>query len=432
MTPTTSTKWQRLQIDYVPYITGWFGNFIINNALLTMLIYRYDPGIPNDNNLPILVPSALVGMAMMVSRIGGAFVQPIVGYCSDRFWSPLGKRRPFLIASLLPLIGGFFFLFNPPTNLGQTASVFYLGVMLWFFYVGMATYHVPYLGWLPTLAKNPDQRVKLSTQIGIFGLVGATIGGIIAPWLTDSYGFRGMGIAISLVGLITLAMPVLEKEEYTPSKGKYPSFKTALTSAFANHTFRTYIIAMILAWMVISIISVIPTFLVIALLKREVSFAAIINTITVGSAIAGFAFVIPLAKEFGKKRVFQGSLIWFGVGMIVMAVGRFWFQDSLMPWLVMLILSYLALASFFSLPNAMLSDVIEQDADKQGSRREAIFFGTRGLLIQFSQGFGSLLTGSILMLGKTPDNPWGVQIAFLTAGLLSLAAARMLRSYPIK
>lgn len=426
MTPITSTKTQGLKIDYMPYITGWFGNFVLNNALLVMLIYRYDPGVPNDNNLPIIVPSALVGMAMMVSRIGGAFVQPFVGYLSDRFWSPLGKRRPFLLISLLPLIGGFFFLFNPPTNLNQIASVIYLGIMLWIFYVGMAIYHVPYLAWLPTLAKTPERRVKLSTQIGVFGLVGATIGGIIAPWLTDRYGFTGMGIAISLLGLITLAMPVLEKEEYVPSKGKYPSFKTALSSAFANSSFRTYIFAMIMAWMVISVISVIPTFLVIALLKREVSFAAIINTAMIGSAIAGFAFVIPLSKKYGKKLVFQGSLIWFGIGMIIMALGRFWFQDLLIPWLIIVIIAHFALASFFSLPNAMLSDIIEEDAEQQGTRREAIFFGTRGLIIQFSQGFASLLTGLILSLGKTPTNPWGVQIAFLFAGLLSLGAARML------
>ena len=426
MTPISSNKTQRLQIDYIPYIIGWFGNFVLNNALLAMLIYRYDPGIPNDNNLPILVPSALVGMAMMVSRIGGAFVQPFVGYLSDRFWSPLGKRRPFLLISLLPLIVGFFLLFNPPTNLSQTATVFYLGLMLWIFYVGMAIYHVPYLAWLPTLAKTPEKRVKLSTQIGVFGLVGATIGGIIAPWLTDTYGFMGMGIAISLLGLITLAMPVLEKEEYAPPKGKYPSFKTALSSAFANTSFRTYILAMIMVWMVISVISVIPTFLVIALLKREVSFAAVINTAMIGSAIAGFAFVIPLSKKYGKKRVFQGSLIWFGIGMIIMALGRFWFQDLLIPWLIIVIIAHFALASFFSLPNAMLSDIIEEDAEQQGTRREAIFFGTRGLIIQFSQGFGSLLTGLILSLGKTPSNPWGVQIAFLFAGLLALGAAKML------
>lgn len=432
MTSSTSSKWQHLRIDYLPYITGWFGNFIVNNALLTMLIYRYDPGIPNDYNLSILLPSALVGIAIMISRIAGAFVQPVVGYFSDRFWSPWGKRRPFILASLVPLIGGFILLFNPPNNLNQTTYFIYLVTMLWVFYVGMASYNVPYLAWLPTLAKSPEGRVKLSTQIGIFGLVGATIGGIIAPWLTDSYGFQGMGIAISLIGLITLAMPLLEKEEYSPSKGKYPNFKTTLTAAFTNRTFCIYMITMILAWMVISIISVIPTFLVIALLKREVSFAAVINTIIVGSALAGFTLVLPLARKYGKKLVFQGSLIWVGLGMIAMACGRFWWQDSLIPWLILSIIANLALASFFSLPNAMLSDIIDQDAEQQGMGREAIFFGTRGLLIQFSQGAGSFLTGLILSFGKTPDNPWGVQIAFLSAGILSLAAAFVLRPYAIK
>ncbi|MFM7793743.1 MAG: MFS transporter, partial [Microcystis panniformis] len=123
-----------------------------------------------------------MGIAIMISRIAGAFVQPVIGYFSDRFWSPWGKRRPFILASLLPLIGGFILLFNPPNNLNQTTYFIYLVTMLWVFYVGMASYHVPYLAWLPTLAKSPEARVKLSTQIGIFGLIGATIGGIIAPW----------------------------------------------------------------------------------------------------------------------------------------------------------------------------------------------------------------------------------------------------------
>ncbi len=47
---------------------------------------------------------------------------------------------------------------------------------------------------------------------------------------------------------------------------KYPNFKTTLTAAFTNRTFCIYMITMILAWMVISIISVIPTFLVIVCL----------------------------------------------------------------------------------------------------------------------------------------------------------------------
>ncbi len=434
MTSQITVKAQKVKIGYLPYITGWFGNFIVNNALLTMIIYRYDPGIPNENNLPILVPSALVGVAMMLSRMGGALMQPIVGYFSDRFSSPLGKRKPFLIASLLPLIGAFFFIFNPPTNLTQTESTIYLGLMLLVFYIGTAIYHVPYLGWLPSLAKNPEQRVKLSTQIGVFGLVGATIGGIIAPWLADSYGFQGMGIAISLMGLVTLAMPILEKEEITPSvnKGKHSNFKATFASAFSNSTFRVYMLAMICVWMVISIISIIPTFLVIALLKQDISFAAVINLIIIGSAIAGFVFVIPLSKKFGKKWVFQLSSIWFGLGMVIMAVSNLWWQESLIPWLILMIIAHLALASFFSLPNAMLADIIEKDAKQQGVKREAVFFGTRGLIIQFSQGAGSLLTGLILTFGKTPDNPWGVQLALFLAGLLSFIAAFTLRSYSIK
>ncbi len=31
MTYKTTAKVQQIQIEYLPYITGWFGNFIVNN-----------------------------------------------------------------------------------------------------------------------------------------------------------------------------------------------------------------------------------------------------------------------------------------------------------------------------------------------------------------------------------------------------------------
>ena len=54
----------RLLAKWLPYMLGLFGMLLIYSALLTMLIYRYDPGIPNANELPFLVSSALVGTAI--------------------------------------------------------------------------------------------------------------------------------------------------------------------------------------------------------------------------------------------------------------------------------------------------------------------------------------------------------------------------------
>lgn len=103
-----------------------------------------------------------------------------------------------------------------------------------------------------------------------------------------------------------------------------------------------------------------------------------------------------------------------------------------MPWLGLILISNLAVASLLSLPSAMLPDVIAQDYLILGIQQEAIYYGLRGFIFQTSQGIGSLLVGIILMLGKTPEQPWGVQLAFPIAAVFALVAAWSFACYPIK
>ncbi|MCJ8279601.1 MAG: hypothetical protein MJK14_06615 [Rivularia sp. ALOHA_DT_140] len=61
----------------IKYAIGNLGIFLVVNTLSTMIIYRYDPVVPNENNLPLLVTSALVGLATLINRVFGAIAQPI-------------------------------------------------------------------------------------------------------------------------------------------------------------------------------------------------------------------------------------------------------------------------------------------------------------------------------------------------------------------
>lgn len=424
------------RLKNILYICGWFGNFLITNAFLTMLVYRYDPGWPNDNNFPILVPSVIVGVVVLTGRMLGAFSQPLIGYASDRLSTPWGKRKPFLAGSIIPLVLSFFFLFNPPMAFSQVGYMIYLALMLILFNVGMSTYHVTYLSWLSVLAPRPDERIKLSTQLGICGLIGASIGGVLAPWIVQTYGFKTMGFTVSLISLITLSMPIFmedaEASDQFDGKHKFPGFWVSLKAAWQNRSFRVYIVTLASGWVALSIFMNCLTFLTTALLRQEVGFAGILNGIIVGGAIGGFVFIIPLTKRFGKKRVLRISMLWFGCGLIAIGIWPILVGSLLPAWLILLIASSLVLSGFFSLPNAMLSDIVDADAQENGVRRGAIFFGIRGVLVQISQGLGVLMAGIVLMLGKTASQPMGVQLVFGIAGCFALLAAWVCKDYAIR
>jgi glycoside/pentoside/hexuronide:cation symporter, GPH family len=420
-----------LTVRWLLYATGLLGLFLVNAALMSMLLYRYDPGITNSQGLPILVSSALVGFALFVGRVFGAVSQPIIGYLSDRCWSKWGQRRPFLAASILPLLASFLLLFMPLLDQPQLFSFLYLASLLCLFYQAFAIYQVPYLAWLPSLAPTPEQRVKLSTLIAIASLIGTMIGGIGAPWLTEQYSFRGMAIVISTISFVTLLIPLGVTEDLLkPGSADALSLWSCFRLGWQNSTFRSYIAGVASAWIAVTILSVCPAFIAVALLHQEMSFGAVVIAIVLGSAVGGFGLVIPLTRRWGKKRIFQVSMLWSGCGLLALTVLPLW-TNAMLPWLVLLMLSSLGLASFFILPNAMLPDVIDQDMRQSGQRREAAYFGARGLLVEISVGVGSLLAGVLLVLGKTSLQPWGVLLAIALAGFFSLVAAWVFATYPI-
>src|SRR5947209_7493869 len=66
---------------------GFF--YYFNNAVLPLLLSR----LPGSNVL-------LVNLLSNTRSIEGAVIQPVVGAWSDRTWTPLGRRRPFMLIAM--------------------------------------------------------------------------------------------------------------------------------------------------------------------------------------------------------------------------------------------------------------------------------------------------------------------------------------------
>ncbi|MEO1399835.1 MAG: MFS transporter [Cyanobacteria bacterium J06635_1] len=417
-----------LRTPWLPYAMGFFGLFLLNTALSSFILYRYDPG-PNDENLPILVPTVLVGSAFFFGRIIGALLQPVVGYYSDQVQGHWGKRRPFLAVSILPMVCSFALLFNPiviETSLGNSL---YLVSLLCIFYFAFTLYQVPYLAWLPELAPKDQQRVTLSSWLAISSLAATVVGATGTPWLSDRYGFGVMTMAIGFVSLGALLLPLLTPERVAKPSKRVPLL-VSLKASWQNSSFRPYVLGVAAAWISMSILSVCTVFFVTALLQKDISFSGLISILILGGAAFGMLGVKSLVKRVGKKRTFQFSMLWSGVGVILMALLPLWLGRAIPLWSVLIPLGSLGLGSFFVLPNAMMPDVVEQDL-KLGQSAQAVYFGSRGLFVELSTGLGTLIAGLLLSLGKTAIHPLGVQLSLVTAGGFAFISAGLLMAYPI-
>src|SRR5690348_13586562 len=76
-------------------------------------------------NLVVGLPAAWVGVAIAVTMVFDAFIDPVVGQISDNLRTPLGRRHPFMYGSAVPLAICYLLLWNPP-HWSNVALFYYL------------------------------------------------------------------------------------------------------------------------------------------------------------------------------------------------------------------------------------------------------------------------------------------------------------------
>ena len=99
------------------YASGAIANGVKNVSFSAYLLFFY--------NQVIGVPAATVGFVIMCALIIDAFVDPTIGFLSDRTRTRWGRRHPWLYGSALPIMLGWVLLWNPPQS-SQAATLGWL------------------------------------------------------------------------------------------------------------------------------------------------------------------------------------------------------------------------------------------------------------------------------------------------------------------
>jgi maltose/moltooligosaccharide transporter len=109
----------------------------------------------------------LLGLIASVSAIIGLFIQPLVGLLSDKIWTPLGRRRPFI---LLGALLGTFAIFSFPFS----QSLLTAALLTWVIEAGLNTAQGPYRTLVPDMVPQHQSTLANSVLSLAFG-VGSVI-----------------------------------------------------------------------------------------------------------------------------------------------------------------------------------------------------------------------------------------------------------------
>ncbi len=419
------------------YASGQLGWSLASFAVGNLLIYFY---MPPEQGAPIfpsfLFQGAVLGVLTLIGvlsaggRILDGLVDPLVANWSDRKRSAIGKRRWFMLLGAVPFALFATLVFFPPDTSESAANFLWLGVMIALYYFFFAFYVIPYNALMAELGHTPQDRLFISTLISIAWALGFVLGN--STYALQNV-FEGVGqqpvrafqnsvVVLHVIALVFMLLPALflNERRYARQDSSDHSLRQALSAVFSNRNFRWFLASFLLYWLALTFIQLGIGFYTTLLLGLDKSMAF---TFSLLSFLTSFLLYFPmniLVKKWGKRRAMLAAYLIFGAIFVVVA-----FVKSIrLPKEYLLyglaIAAAAPLATFGILPNAIIGDEVAREELESGKQLAGMFYGVSAFTMKVGISLANLIFPSLLLFGKSSENPLGVQYTAFAALIFCL------------
>ncbi|WP_375427803.1 MFS transporter [uncultured Sphingomonas sp.] len=405
-------------------------------------------------NQVVGLPAATVGIVIAAALIIDAFVDPAVGFLSDRTRSRWGRRHPWMYASALPIMIGYVLLWRPPA--GETAALAWLFGCAVLVRTAVSAYEVPSVALTAELTSDYDERTRILAWRYLWGWGGGLTMGL-AAWLyflapapgypngmlnRDGYAgyavagalLMGTAILVSAIGthreIPYLPRPVIEKQTLRESFGE-------LGEAFRNRAFLILMLASLCVYVNQGVSYALGTYLQGYVWGFRPSDFVVVTVSYLLAAFAAFVFAPRLGKHGDKSRtaaivVLIGAAIitfpyWLRMAGLAPASG----DPLAVPFVIACAVAGTAFnITGFILGASMMADVVEDSEVRTGRRQEGVFFAGAFFVQKCTSGIGIFIAGSILTAaglsakatpGSVPEATLASLSTFYAVGYLMLA-----------
>jgi GPH family glycoside/pentoside/hexuronide:cation symporter len=370
----------------------------------------------------LLIAPVTIGLLLGLSRVWDGVTDPLVGIWSDRTPTRWGRRRPWLVASALPVAILFVALWSPPAGLEGAALVAWVGGALFLLYAALTAFNIPHKALGAELVDGHHARTRVFAANGIAENVGTLAAAGALGLLETAAAPRDTATTIAAVGglataafIAVCAVRVRERPDYSLRGGTGHPLR-ALESVARNPHARILLGVFFLELLGhTAFVSALP-YVSDYVLDTKGS-----TSLYLGAALVTTLLSIPLwtiaSRRFGKTRAWRASLTaklflfaaLFGLG-----------PGDLVPALVVSVLYGLTYGCGVAIAPSVKADVIDSDEAHTGERREGLFFSTWNLALKSAIGLSLALSGFVLAASGFVPNAEQEPTAIL--GILSLVS----------
>lgn len=370
----------------------------------------------------LLIPPATMGLLFGLSRLWDAVSDPICGYASDRTTSRHGRRRPWILAGVLPMAGAFVMLWSPPPACQGTALALWMGAAILLFYTGLTMVDVPHSALGAELTDDYHGRTRIfAVRRIVFGLGTLLAVAAIGAFdrLPDARATGALaGTAAALFALPVTAWMVVhtrERAEFRHRGARHPwqAFRDVWTNPHARRLLLVFTIQQL---GIVSLTVVMPFYSEYVLGTPGSTFVYL-GTMFL-SSVLGIPLWIRLAPRVEKKRLLLLTMAVIFVAMTFLAFARA--GDF---WLVVLIAFAAGVAAGGAdvVFPSLQADVIDWDELHTGQRKEGAYFAAWSFAAKSAGALSSTVVGFALgAIGFVPNAEQGPDVVL---GLRVVAGA---------
>ncbi len=409
------------------------------------------------------LPLAMVGLMIFLARLSDVITDPLIGSISDRWESPLGRRKIWLLLGMPVMMVGIVHLFMPDPPVDVWHLLIWTAVM----YLGWTMITLPYGAWGAELSPVYHQRSRVTAAREGFILVGLLLAAMVpavvqhlgrrfeqgytegwliefAIWLIGTDGELSTGnapILAALAWLMLILLPITillvttsVSEPRNISREQIP-WRKGLRVLKNNGPLKRMLLVLLIVITGEAFRSSLSYFFMEHIVQIS-DYIGLMYLMYFGLGILAVPFWLALGRRIGKHRAFCMAMIVASVGslgMIFLGPGDF------VGFTLLFAIKGTCFGAFQFLPLAMLADIVDVDTARSGEQRTGLIFALGGMTQKLSMAVGVGLSLSLLHLaafeaGAANEDPQllALKLYYVITPVLFYMAAYMLAwRYPL-
>lgn len=338
----------------------------------------------------VRISPALAGTAFLISKVYDAVTDPLEGMLTDRTRTPLGRRRPYLLAGILLIFLSFFLLWYPPAFESETGRFAFVLSAYLFFSTVVSIVMVSYNALASELSLDYHERTSISSTRIFFSTVSSVLSAVLPLEIVKAVpdprtGYMIMGLVFGAFYALPFIITVIatrERPEFQKPVTRNIDLRDLFVRPFGVRAFVFVLFMYLLAFTAMDTVSSIVIYFMKYYLGRGGEANYVSGTLLVAQVVS-LPFYVALSRRTSKK---TGYIVGALLTTLTMFCS-FLITPDAPVWAVYVFAAMVGLGTggIVVMIYAIFPDIPDIDELQSGERRE----GTYSALVTFMRKLSS-------------------------------------------